>query len=270
MFDANESVSFTDPRAPVEPIPPPPALGPIPKLSEALAKAQAEIQAPTKTRKVDFINNKGQRVRYSYADLSDLIACIRIPLSKNGLAVVHQLEYSRGGYGLTTCLLHTSGERIMTWYPLPDPMEQQIKAQEFGSALTYARRYSLSALIGIASEEDDDGAEAPPTTPPVQPKIKRDVPVSPEMNQARAQGGTVQAAPPDAQPKVGYLSEAQVKRLFAIAAAKEWTTDQVRLYMGSAWGIHTTKDLNKVQYDLLIKVIESSPFAHAILEFRIP
>ncbi len=136
------------------------------KLAGALALAQAEIKAPIKNRHVDFQPKSGGRVKYSYADLADVIEAVRLPLSKNGLSIIHQLVLSKDGYGLTTSLLHSSGEKIDTWYPLPDPSKQQIRAQEFGSALTYARRYSLSSLIGIASEEDDDGASAAPTPGP--------------------------------------------------------------------------------------------------------
>lgn len=140
------------------------------KLAEALAKAQSEIKAPVKTRHVDFTHN-GQRTKYSYADLADVIESIRTPLSKNGLAIIHKLEFSESGYGLKTILVHSSGEFVDTWYPLPDPSKQAIRAQAFGSALTYARRYSLSSIVGIASEEDDDGQTAAETEPPQKKPI---------------------------------------------------------------------------------------------------
>lgn len=134
----------------------------IANLAEALAKAQSVFKPPKKDRHVDFSPKTGGRVKYSYADLSDVIAAVTEPLAKNGLAVIHQLDYLNDSYGLKTSLVHSSGQLISTWYPLPDPSKQQIRAQEFGSALTYARRYSLSSLVGIASEEDDDGASAAP------------------------------------------------------------------------------------------------------------
>jgi hypothetical protein len=142
----------------------------IKNLAQALAKAQAEIKAPTKNKHVDFTHN-GKRTKYSYADLADVIDCVRDPLSKNQLSLIHQLVYDGERYGLKTSLMHSSGESIDTWYPLPDPAKQQIRAQEFGSALTYARRYSLSSLIGIASEDDDDGQTAAPTPQPEPKKV---------------------------------------------------------------------------------------------------
>lgn len=162
------------------------------KLYEALAKAHGEIEAPLKNRTVDFTHN-GQRTYYKYADLADVIDCYRQPLHKNGLSVSHSMGYNTAGkFIMTTFLQHSSGQSISTDYPLPDPVN--MKAQGFGSALTYARRYSVSALLGIASEEDDDGHGAngdqpigdgkknapkgnqvaqtkPPVVPPPIPKI---------------------------------------------------------------------------------------------------
>lgn len=204
------------------------------KLSEALSKAQGEIQPPTKNRKVDFTDKNGRRVNYSYADLADLIEAIKGPLSKNGLSVTHQLEM--GGFdnrfGMKTTLLHSSGESISTWYPIPDP--SQLRPQEFGSALTYARRYSLSCLVGVASEEDDDGAEAQAPQAPQKPAISR----------PQSSGGP---------------SEAQVKRLFAIANANQWSNDRVKHFMQTEWGIDSTSKLNREQYDHICKLMEAQP-----------
>ena len=77
---------------------------------------------------------------------------VRKPLSDNGLSVVQVIRDGR----LHTMLLHTSGQRLCSDYPLP----ATARPQEMGSALTYARRYSLSALVGIAADEDDDATAA--------------------------------------------------------------------------------------------------------------
>lgn len=127
------------------------------KLAEALAKAQSKIKPPVKNRTVDFTFNN-QRTKYSYADLADVIESLKIPLSENGLSIVHRTVKDETGFGMITELLHVSGQKISSWYPLPDPTN--MKAQTFGSVLTYARRYSLSMITGIASEEDDDGKAA--------------------------------------------------------------------------------------------------------------
>lgn len=142
------------------------------KLAEALAKAQLAFKAPKKNKHVDFTHN-GQRTKYSYADLADVIEAIREPLGSNGLAIIHQLEYDGNFYGLKTTLVHSSGEFVDTWYPLPDPSTNAIKPQAFGSALTYGRRYSVTSLVGIASDEDDDGQIAEPSNQQKPPEPKK-------------------------------------------------------------------------------------------------
>lgn len=130
-------------------------LGEIDKLAAALAKAQGEIKPPAKTKTVDFQPERGSRVKYKYADLADVMEAIKGPLSKNGLSIMHRIHReSRSSYMLETTLLHESGQSISSWYPLPDPITS--KPQTFGGLLTYARRYSVSALVGIASDDDQD------------------------------------------------------------------------------------------------------------------
>jgi hypothetical protein len=95
-----------------------------------------------------------------YATLENIIAHITDPLATN------KLTFSQfpDGAGLTTILMHESGE----WMKATMPLHMGTKPQEQGSALTYARRYALSAVLGLAVDEDDDGNEASkPTAKPV-------------------------------------------------------------------------------------------------------
>lgn len=123
-------------------------------LALALAKAQGELQHPKKTRTAGAGNYK-----YSYADLSNVIDAVKGPLSKNGLSVVQlpAVDLEKKSMTLTTILLHSSGQSVESSlsFGLLDT-----KPQTVGSAITYARRYALSALVGIASEEDDDAQTA--------------------------------------------------------------------------------------------------------------
>ena len=111
------------------------------ELAAALAKAQGAMNNAS-------MNRINPHFKSKYADLAALWDAVRKPLSDNGLSVV---QIIRDG-SLHTMLLHTSGQRLCSDYPLP----ATARPQEMGSALTYARRYSLSALVGIAADEDDD------------------------------------------------------------------------------------------------------------------
>ena len=131
----------------------PPSFGPfgspINELAAALAKAQAEIQNAKKDSENPFFKSK-------YADLSAVWDACRGPLTKNGLSIV-QIPYGHDGkYFLNTILMHSSGQFLSGILPVV-PIKGD--PQALGSALTYMRRYALSAMVGNAPE-DDDGNEA--------------------------------------------------------------------------------------------------------------
>ena len=87
-----------------------------------------------------------------YADLSSVIDACRKPLGDNGLAFVQLVSTDKSGVIVTTRLLHSSGESIEAscWLPVV-----QQTPQAYGSAITYGRRYSLAAMVGVAAEDDD-------------------------------------------------------------------------------------------------------------------
>jgi hypothetical protein len=118
----------------------------INELVTALAKAQGAMQNAV-------MNRINPHFKSRYADLASVLDAIRAPLSANGLSNTQTMQITEGGMILRTTLWHTSGQFISTEYPLPSTQ----KPHEMGSALTYARRYSLAALVCNSSDEDDDG-----------------------------------------------------------------------------------------------------------------
>lgn len=127
----------------------------IDQISTALAKAQGEIKNPAKNSTNPHFKNK-------YADLTAGLDAIKDALSKNSIAVVQGTEADGDTIILHTRLLHSSGQWIGGTYPV---CKMGGKHQETGSAMTYARRYALFALVGIAGDEDDDGNAAGDTAP---------------------------------------------------------------------------------------------------------
>lgn len=121
------------------------------RITGALAKAHAEFKPIKKTKTAVIPTQKGT-FTYSYADLADVIDATRSGLSAHGL-VVTQLVAQRQ---LCTKLLHESGEFFESSIDMPT----FARPQELGSWLTYVRRYMRSAILDIASEEDDDGQSA--------------------------------------------------------------------------------------------------------------
>jgi hypothetical protein len=124
----------------------------IQALAVALCKVQREIDDPTKNKKADA----GKRV-YRYADLVQVLDVVRPALTAHGFAVTQMPCEYEGQPAVTTLLLHESGEWLESVFRL---RPVQADPQSVGSALTYARRYALLALCGIAADDDDDAQRA--------------------------------------------------------------------------------------------------------------
>ena len=118
------------------------------EIAAALAKAQGQMKIAVK----DSIN---PHFKSRYADLAAVLDAVRGPLSANGIAIVQGVEADETAATVTTLLAHTSGQWVRSSLRLPAP---QANAQGFGSAVTYARRYLLSAMAGIAQDDDDGNA----------------------------------------------------------------------------------------------------------------
>lgn len=142
----------------------------IKDLVTALVKVQSEIKNPSKDTTNPFYKSR-------YADLPAVLDSCRAVLVKHGLCLVQTTEITEnGGVVLNTTLAHVSGQWMSGSYPL-NPVKND--PQGMGSAMTYARRYSLQAIIGIVAEDDDDAESA----------------------MGRSQSGPPKLAPPREQPK---------------------------------------------------------------------
>ncbi len=147
----------------------------IAELAAALAVAQGVIEGAAK----DTVNPFFRR---SYADLSSVWDAIREPLSANGLSIVQMPSAEGSKVTVTTLLLHKSGQWISS--DLTMTAKRQLKdgggweeldnPQAIGSTITYARRYALQSVAGVAPEDDDgeraQGRQMPPqkaSTPPL-------------------------------------------------------------------------------------------------------
>jgi len=135
---------------------------PLAELNAALAAAQGEFPSIPKTKEVEVKTKTGGSYSYSYAPLETILGAVRPTLTKYGLALAQIPEDIGNGPALRTELRHKGGGLISGSFPLlgaPDNM------QALGSALTYIRRYAVVAILGIATEEDDDGRRASEAKP---------------------------------------------------------------------------------------------------------
>src|SRR5436190_10229753 len=141
-------------------------------LAAALAKAQAELVNPEKSLTATIHTGRAnERERtFRYAPLSSGLEVVRKALGQHEIAIVQStaIDQSSGIVKLTTMLAHASGEWMASDWPVC-PMTEMASPQRMGAALTYARRYALFTMVGIAGEDDldapDIGASACGPTP---------------------------------------------------------------------------------------------------------
>jgi len=141
----------------------------IASLAAALAKAQSELTNPEKSLVATIRSEgaKGKEQSFRYAPLSSGLDIVRKTLGQHEIATVQTtaIDQTAGLVNLTTVLAHASGEWIASDWPVC-AIADTATPRRMGAALTYARRYALFTLVGIAGEDDVD---APDLLPPEQP-----------------------------------------------------------------------------------------------------
>ena len=125
-------------------------------LTAALAAVQAKLPKIPKSKTATVPTKTGGSYTYRYADLAEVSAAVLPLLAAEGLAWTCLPEYDNGRLLLRAELRHTGGDKLEAAWPLPADASPQM----LGGALTYGRRYLLSAVVGVATDEDDDAGHA--------------------------------------------------------------------------------------------------------------
>jgi hypothetical protein len=186
----------------------------INELMTALAKAQGKIQPAMKDKANPFFKS-------SYADLASVWTACRDALSENGLAVVQSVcTNSERAMNLITTLGHSSGQWIKSEMPI---ISQKQDPQSLGSAITYFRRYSLAAMVGVAPEEDDgEAAQAP----------YRENKAS--YNNVPAKKVVQKAEAPPADTKINTVQLQELNRLFD-DCSEEFNVELMQTFADRGW-----------------------------------
>jgi hypothetical protein len=188
-------------------------------IAAALVKAQKEFGPALKT-------SNNPHFRSKYADLSACIEAVIDGLNNNGIYLMQLNEERAGGVCVQTVFIHESGEQITAGFLFVPAAKQD--PQGYGSALTYARRYSLMAACGIAPEDDDANsakapshrpavASAPPAPPTPKPKAAPVVP--PKMEGGDSQWQLKVSAEPETEWQ-DWLKTVADLTVFALEAAQ--------------------------------------------------
>jgi hypothetical protein len=190
----------------------------IGNISAALAKAQAELTNPEKSLTATICSPfPRERDRtFRYAPLSSGLDIIRKSLGRHEIATIQSTDIDReaGLLRLTTILAHSSGEWISSEWPVCT-IADIASAQRMGAALTYARRYALFTLVGIAGEDDLDAPDLDAAPNPAG-----------EPPRSNGQAATAQRMAPSARSALGEqlsasLRESLIEQMAAINSADE-------------------------------------------------
>jgi hypothetical protein len=206
------------------------------ELWKALKGVQNEIKNPINNTVNPFYNSK-------YVPLNDILNDYRPRLTKHGLFIIQ--EISGDTLQVTTRFVHDSGEWLEVG-PLTVPLDKTT-AQGMGSAATYGRRYQLSALLAIASENDDDGNGAEGSGPP-------------KGSKATTTGKPVQpppaaAPPPDPNSKI---TPEQIKKLHALGTERGYSHEDLSNFCKSTQGVDSMANLTYGQASEVYKSLKST------------
>lgn len=189
-----------------------------PKLAAALVKAQATLKPARKVKENPHLRSK-------YADLAAVWEACCDALTENGIAIVQAPVYRDGVFLLKTTLLHESGESMSGEYFVRPSKEDP---QGYGSAVTYARRYSLAAMVGIVTE-DDDGNRA-------SQRGKAPTAALDKVKSTLTKGGDE------------TISEREQKDLFNAWRQAGRSNEDVAAHLRDAYGISSTKEIKAKDY----------------------
>lgn len=190
-------------------------------IAAALVKVQAGLKGARKTKENPHLKSK-------YADLASVWEACHEALTANEIAVVQSPAFDGGVMFCDTLLLHSSGESISGRYLIRPTKDDP---QGYGSAFTYARRYSLLGMIGITNE-DDDG------------------------NRASSRNKTANI---DKVKGVGKLDAVQKIALQKACKANGWTPEMVANYLAEKFEYASTAEIKPEQYAEVLTAFSNKP-----------
>jgi ERF superfamily len=232
----------------------------IAAIAAALAKAQAAFLPIRKDKTAEIQTRTGGQFSYAYVDLASVFGAIRGPLAANELAVVQAVTIRAPHVTVETTLLHASGEWLASALDLV--VGDAADPRSVGSAITYGRRFSLTALVGIAPADEDDDAGAAVQAPKArrQPAPPPPSPPTDTRQPAPEAAGARQASPrrlPD--PETTVISDAQRKYLWTVAGEHQWPRAGLKAMLAEAFGVESSSDLRKGEFDAAMTLVRRGP-----------
>jgi hypothetical protein len=217
-------------------------------IAAALAKAQAELTNPEKslTATIATPGPRGGERSFRYAPLSSGLDIVRKNLGRHEIAAVQTtaIDTEAGLVRLTTVLAHSSGEWISSEWPVC-PVSETATPHRMGAALTYARRYALFTLVGIAGEDDLD---APDSGPVRETHGNGGIKAGPPATQAQTNGSGLL---PAIKAETGYSRRPLPRRSGPVLPPGESTATR-ELLIGELGGIASSEQLSEWAYRQMV------------------
>lgn len=219
----------------------------------ALADFQRDLPPIEKRQTARITSTKGS-FTYRYADLGDIQRAIGAKLAANGLAITFDTEEHGERLDVICRVHHIAGHSSSARFPVPiDRSTRMNAAQQVGAALSYGRRYALTAALGIVTaDEDTDAHGAPdraPTTGAQRSNRRAEFPSS-------APSGAPQPARQSEAPTPQRISEAQHRRIEARISELRLDRERVKRWAAAAFGVEHFTDLSQEQYQRLDERLE--------------
>lgn len=211
------------------------------ELVKALCAAQAKIGDAE-------LNAKNPHFGSNYADFSSVRRACKGPLAESGLAVTQAPQRGHQGWELHTTIWHVSGQWVRAVMPLKLERDNM---QALGSALTYARRYALASLVGVAVDEEDDGERSidRQKNPKKAEETRRNA-VKARQNPAKGDISGPPKGPDDP------ISDAQRTRLHTISTNFKVPAEAVKKII-TAYGFTSSRDITGARYDEIVERVSN-------------
>ena len=221
----------------------------------ALAQFQADLPPIEKRQTAKIVSQRGT-FTYRYADLGDIQRAIGAKLAACGLSVTFDTEEHDNTLDVVCRVHHIQGHSQSARFPVPvDRGTRMNAAQQVGAALTYGRRYALTAALGIVTADEDTDAQGAPERAPVPNGVQRANrrAESPSSAPTRAPQSERQSEAPTPQQRI---NEAQHRRLEARIKELRLDRERVKRWAKTAFGIEHFPDLSPEQCQRLVERLE--------------
>lgn len=205
---------------------------------QALTAFQSELKPIKKSR---IVKNKDSTVKYSYATFDDIIESIQPLLEKHGLSYRFETEFEDKSVSVKCVITHLLGHQEVTSFKtVIEYSGRMLPIQEWGSALTYAKRYSLSLALGLATEEDTDA--------------NVEVEETPSQNESKLHEKK--------EPVSEAISYAQKGYIGAILQKRGWKHEDAMKIISDIVGreVNAISNLNKEEASRVITKLKEEPF----------